>query len=173
MGHQIYHGVSSEISTTYCLNKTRWVCILILTGYVSVFVKWLVIVTWLINRLKGINLHGQRVELLIEERLARALTDTDWLQLFPNAKHLNLIATHSDQSPIMLDCEPKPRVKRKFMFRFENKWLGEDGIMEIIQGWKAREEVEVENCIVSFAYNLVDWCRNRGRDERLEFARCK
>ncbi|XP_058761720.1 uncharacterized protein LOC131635127 [Vicia villosa] len=76
-------------------------------------------------------------EHMIEERLDRALSDMVWLQLFPNVKLLNLIASHSDHSPIMLDCDPKQHVKRNFTFRFENKWLNEVGITETVQdGWK-------------------------------------
>ncbi|XP_058784685.1 uncharacterized protein LOC131659521 [Vicia villosa] len=144
MAHQIYRGVSSVINDCNLVDIP-------IEGYQFTWVK------------------SRGTEHMIEERLDRALTDTDWLQLFPNAKLLNLIASHSDHSLIMLDCEPKPHVKRKFTFRFENKWLSEDGIKKIAQdGWKVGEVLEVENRIAMCPDNLGDWDRNRGREERLE-----
>lgn len=43
---------------------------------------------------------------MVEERLDRALPNSVWLDLFSDAKLVNLLASHSDHSPILLHCEP-------------------------------------------------------------------
>ncbi|XP_058741816.1 uncharacterized protein LOC131614184 [Vicia villosa] len=45
---------------------------------------------------------------MIEERLDRSLITSEWLRLFPSAKLLNLIASHSNHTPILLCCDPVP-----------------------------------------------------------------
>ncbi|XP_058776806.1 uncharacterized protein LOC131651153 [Vicia villosa] len=66
---------------------------------------------------------------MIEEILDRALANSYWLATFPHAKLTNLIASHSNHSPILLDCDPIQQASRSFQFRFENSWLHEDGIL--------------------------------------------
>ncbi|GAU43245.1 hypothetical protein TSUD_241360 [Trifolium subterraneum] len=47
-----------------------------------------------------------------EERLDRAMASTSWLQLFPHVRLSNLLASHSDHSPILLQCgEKKKRIR--------------------------------------------------------------
>jgi endonuclease/exonuclease/phosphatase family metal-dependent hydrolase len=52
----------------------------------------------------------------IEERLDRALVTTAWLTKFPNAKLTNLLSSHSDHSPILLQCNPVLRHHYKYEF---------------------------------------------------------
>ncbi|PNX81632.1 endonuclease/exonuclease/phosphatase family protein, partial [Trifolium pratense] len=46
---------------------------------------------------------------VIEERLDRAMASSDWLALFPEVKLTNLVASHSDHSPILLQTDPVRR----------------------------------------------------------------
>jgi hypothetical protein len=57
---------------------------------------------------------------MIEERLDRALASSDWLTEFPNAKLRNILSSHSDHSPILLNCSPSVQQHYKYEFRFEN-----------------------------------------------------
>jgi endonuclease/exonuclease/phosphatase family metal-dependent hydrolase len=43
---------------------------------------------------------------VIEERLDRALLSSIWLSKLPNAKLINLLSSHSDHSPVLLQCNP-------------------------------------------------------------------
>ncbi|XP_075479011.1 uncharacterized protein LOC142519881 [Primulina tabacum] len=61
----------------------------------------------------------------IEERLDRAFGNSEWMTLFPEAQLLNLIASISDHSPILLKTAPPEIVHRTRRFWFENKWLRE------------------------------------------------
>ncbi|XP_058764159.1 uncharacterized protein LOC131637577 [Vicia villosa] len=55
---------------------------------------------------------------MIEERLDMSLADPGWLHLFPVAKLTNLVATHSDHSPILLCCDPMDSRYKTRIFRW-------------------------------------------------------
>ncbi|KAL8545720.1 hypothetical protein ACS0TY_005735 [Phlomoides rotata] len=48
-----------------------------------------------------------------------------WMDLFPNARLLNLVAPVSYHNPIMVHTSPIPYVAKYRPFQFENKWLEE------------------------------------------------
>ncbi|KAK2428712.1 hypothetical protein QL285_027211 [Trifolium repens] len=68
-----------------------------------------------------------------QERLDRAMVSSDWLALFPEVKLLNLLALHSDHSPILLQTNPLRRVRYSCSFKFENLWLKEDDVGEVVE----------------------------------------
>ncbi|GAU10125.1 hypothetical protein TSUD_418540, partial [Trifolium subterraneum] len=73
---------------------------------------------------------------VIEERLDRAMASTSWLQLFPQVRLTNLLASYSDHSPILLQCRPIIRTHINHSFRFENSWLKEPDLEEVVvEGW--------------------------------------
>jgi exonuclease III len=81
---------------------------------------------------------------VIEERLDRAMANTDWLLNFPNAQLTNLLASHSDHSPILLQTSPTVRNGKTYSFRFENIWLQEDEINEVVEeGWGRERSVDI------------------------------
>jgi endonuclease/exonuclease/phosphatase family metal-dependent hydrolase len=49
---------------------------------------------------------------VVEERLDRAMVNSHWLLLFPDVKLLNLLASHSDHSPILLQTSPMIHSRR-------------------------------------------------------------
>jgi hypothetical protein len=69
---------------------------------------------------------------MIEERLDRALASSDWLAIFPNAKLRNIFSSHSDHSPILLHCSPAVTRNFKHDFKFENSWLLEEDIGDVV-----------------------------------------
>lgn len=70
--------------------------------------------------------------------LDRSLVDSDWLQSFPSAKLINLVASHSDHIPISLCCDPIQSRHKKRSFKFENGWLKEKGVADVVQdSWDA------------------------------------
>jgi hypothetical protein len=73
---------------------------------------------------------------VVEERLDRAMTNSLWLARYPNVKLTNLLASHSDHSPILLQNLPMPSRGGSYSFRFENSWLNEEDIDEVVDdGW--------------------------------------
>ncbi|GAU28731.1 hypothetical protein TSUD_372380 [Trifolium subterraneum] len=68
---------------------------------------------------------------VIEERLDRAMASTSWLQLFPQVRLTNLLASHSDHSPILL------------------QWLG------------GRENLEVIDRVTRCANKLQRWGKKK------------
>src|SRR4051794_7923365 len=99
---------------------------------------------------------------MIEERLDRSLANSEWLQLFPIAKLLNLIATHSDHSPILLCCDPLLHRHKRKQFKFENWWLKEDGVEQVVSDGRSAEGYHnVTERIAKGASDLKSWNRSR------------
>jgi len=68
----------------------------------------------------------------IEGRLDRAFHTSSWLTLFPNARLINLVAAISDHSPILLKLDPESYIHSKRSFRFENSWLLDQSLSDMV-----------------------------------------
>jgi hypothetical protein len=105
---------------------------------------------------------------VIEERLDRAMANSEWITLNPNAKLLNIIASHSDHSPILLHTTPESQNWSNYTFRFENSWLKEEDVEEVVEeGWGRRREVDILTRVERCANKLKKW----GRRKRMKFNR--
>ncbi|GAU14523.1 hypothetical protein TSUD_250650 [Trifolium subterraneum] len=103
---------------------------------------------------------------VIEERLDRAMANSKWLMNYPSVKLLNLLASHSDHSPILLQNSPMIRNGKTYAFRFENTWLKEYDIEEVVEdGWGRGSNIEVTNKTTRCAEKLKEW----GRRKRMRF----
>jgi hypothetical protein len=103
---------------------------------------------------------------VIEERLDRAMANSTWIMNYPNVKLMNLITSHSDHSPILLQTTPLIRSGRQFSFRFENIWLKEDDIGEVVEdGWGRERGTDITNKTARCAEKLKGW----GRRKRMRF----
>jgi hypothetical protein len=101
-----------------------------------------------------------------QERLDRAMVSSDWLALFPEVKLFNLLALHSDHSPILLQTNPLRRVRYSYSFKFENLWLKEDDVGEVVEmAWHKDPYAEVTEKVESCADELQRW----GRRKRTRF----
>jgi hypothetical protein len=109
---------------------------------------------------------------VIEERLDRALASSDWVSKFPNVKLRNILSSHSDHSPILLQCAPVIKQNYKYEFKFENSWLKEEDIEEVVhEGWNDGEGLELTGRLSQCADKLQRWGRRkkkRFKDEILE-----
>ncbi|CAL5204976.1 unnamed protein product [Lathyrus oleraceus] len=91
--------------------------------------------------------------------------------MFPNVKLVNLLASHFNHSPFLLQGETVQISNNKFSFKFENKWLQEEDITVVVKsGWKQREDVEIENRILSCAGELESWSSRKMRIIKDEIA---
>ncbi|MCI28520.1 hemopexin, partial [Trifolium medium] len=103
---------------------------------------------------------------VIEERLDRAMASTDWLLMYPDVKLRNLISSHSDHSPILLQNSPMTSNGNTYSFRFENIWLKEDDIEEVVtDSWQDSRELEINNRMSQCGDRLQEW----GRRKRMRF----
>jgi hypothetical protein len=111
-------------------------------------------------------------ERMIEERLHGALVSADWLSKFPNAKLRNILFSHSDHSPILLQCSPVLKQRHNYDFKFENNWLMEEDIGEVVnEGWNVGDSLEITNRLSHCADKLQKWSRRkrkRFKEEILE-----
>ncbi|GAU33843.1 hypothetical protein TSUD_393510 [Trifolium subterraneum] len=103
---------------------------------------------------------------VIEERLDRAMASASWLQLFPQVRLSNLLASYSDHSPILLRCRPIIRTQINNSFRFENIWLKEPDLEDVVvEVWGVRENLKVVDRVTRCANKLQRW----GKKKRVRF----
>lgn len=96
----------------------------------------------------------------IEERLDRAMANQNWLSLFPQARLLNLVASISYHTPILLQRPVLHCVQRK-KFRFENSWLAEHDFMDIVrQGWFNGMEGDIVSRLHGCLESLQAWSKD-------------
>ena len=106
---------------------------------------------------------------MVEERLDRAMVDTDWLSLFPEAHLMNLLASHSDHSPILLQSvSTTDNVRKNQSFKFENNWFKEPDLEDNVRvGWCIDGAVDIIDRVVQCSDQLQCW----GRRKRMRFKR--
>ncbi|XP_058788236.1 uncharacterized protein LOC131662466 [Vicia villosa] len=111
---------------------------------------------------------------MVEERLDRAMATTEWLDLFLQVSLKNLMAAHSDHNPILLSCDILQSYAYRRKFRFENSWLQEQDIDDVVhEGWLNGGNINVEGRLVNCANSLEVWSRNRRRSLRSDLDRCR
>lgn len=110
----------------------------------------------------------------MEEQLDRAMVSYVWKTRFRNALLTNLIASHSDHSPIVLDTEPHEIKRSSLKFRFENKWLQKQDIPDIIQShWNSNSNMDVIVKLLELSANISTWSQHLNRDLRNKIASIK
>jgi hypothetical protein len=82
---------------------------------------------------------GRRASNPTEERLDRALATQSWIDEFPCFKFMNTIADRSDHTPILLRLINAEKEIKARVFKFENAWLEEQGLSDVVKGAWNRE----------------------------------
>lgn len=109
---------------------------------------------------------GRGFEDVVGERLDRAMVTSSWLNIFPNAKLTNLVATMSDHSPILLNYIDKVSLPINRRFKFENAWLLEEGSEDVVRGsWHEAGRNNLLSKLDGCANDLEAW----GCDIRTRF----
>lgn len=81
---------------------------------------------------------------VVEERLDRAMGNPSWHSRFPNAILHNLIAPRSDHNPILLDTDPRWVRARRNSFHFDNRWLMEGDLKNVVNKcWHGFEDQNI------------------------------
>lgn len=110
----------------------------------------------------------------VEERLDRALASEVWLNLFPIAQLSNLLAPVSDHSPLLLCIDQRPVQKHQRKFRFENRWLEEFEVGDVVRS--SLENVIHEDVISKLKQcnkDLEAWSKKLNENFRKEANQCK
>ncbi|XVF67744.1 hypothetical protein PTKIN_Ptkin10aG0146700 [Pterospermum kingtungense] len=104
----------------------------------------------------------------VEERLDRALVNTDWLNIYPQVLLRNLCAPISDHSPLLLCTDVQEEYSGRRMFRFENKWKSEPTLKAVVQeAWIESSGGGLIDKLRTCSVALDKW----GRDLALQFRR--
>jgi hypothetical protein len=146
---------------------------------------------WLLNgfrqavedcELIDIPLHGHSYtwsrsmgpDIVVEERLDRALVTNTWMNMFPRCMLNNLISGASDHSPILLETEPRIYEYRKRQFRFENSWLMEPELNQVVEeGWGRGVGETLLHRLTICTEELDKWGRSLRRKFKEEIDSCK
>ncbi|XP_004309357.1 PREDICTED: uncharacterized protein LOC101301924, partial [Fragaria vesca subsp. vesca] len=121
--------------------------------------------TWPYFTWRG-NRHGEE----IKERLDRFVVNRTWLQMFPASKVTHLLPSESDHLPILIHIRRssgrRKKRKRKNKFRFEEFWLREKDVKDVVEaGWLSgtgsNPFSSVYNKISNTREMLLSWSRTR------------
>ncbi|XP_073278702.1 uncharacterized protein [Primulina huaijiensis] len=110
----------------------------------------------------------------VEEQLDRALATAHWKSRFAQATLTNLLASHSDHSPILLDTEPGGVQTAAWKFRFENRWLKEQELTDIVTGhWIYSGNQDMTGKLHHLSTHLSSWIRRLNQDLKDRIASTK
>jgi len=96
----------------------------------------------------------------IEEWLDKGLATLEWFDLFSNSKLINGLAAKSDHSPIIIHLHGTNRRSFKRQFRFENSWLLELDMVNIVDlAWEPQQTSDFIQ--IRFQYqDQIDICKH-------------
>ena len=96
-------------------------------------------------------------------RLDQALANEEWHTLFPCSytEYLGMVA--SDHRSVVVYLEDKV-TRRKWQFRFDKRWIGQEGLLESITiGWSdysERSEIGIVEKISNCRHEIAKWRKN-------------
>ncbi|KAL3638072.1 hypothetical protein CASFOL_018085 [Castilleja foliolosa] len=100
----------------------------------------------------------------IQQRLDRAVSNMDWLTVFPQASVTHLNPSTSDHCPILITTCPDPLLPKPF--RFDNMWFVDKSCIDIVHtSWKKSTKGSP-----SFRLELVDQITRISKDHWLSFS---
>jgi hypothetical protein len=92
----------------------------------------------------------------VEEKLDQTLSNSDWNQIFPNARLECLTATSSDYYPLLLSCDPVSPISNKSKhFKFENAWLVDPDFDSVRHSWQSFSTHSITHKLEGCASNLL------------------
>lgn len=110
----------------------------------------------------------------IEERLDRTMANNDWLELFPQARLLNLAALISDHTPILLQGDPFSMSVPRKCFRFENASIVEHDFLAVVcRGWESGSDGDIVYKLLGCADNLLSWSKGLRAEFKNEILVCR
>ncbi|CAH9143861.1 unnamed protein product, partial [Cuscuta epithymum] len=111
---------------------------------------------------------------IIEERLDRAMATKDWWQRFPSCNLHNISTCHSDHSPILLSTETKFIKYGKRSFKFENAWLLEPELPNVVEvSWADSSGEDLLQKISKCTAKLDSWGRRLRRKQTEAIDGCR
>lgn len=101
------------------------------------------------------------------------MSTADWLTMFPQNALNNLTSPMSDHSPILLRTEVMVQMQFKRRFKFENKWLSEVELPQIIeQCWKT-DNFDILEKLAATSEALTSWAIKITKEQKKEKVSCE
>lgn len=102
------------------------------------------------------------------------MVTSDWHSIYPNACLKNILAATSDHSPILLHYDPGNRSFRNRRFKFENIWLQEPDLDEVVcMGLSRGDPNSMLSKLECCADELSHWGARIRKRYREEIENCK
>lgn len=116
----------------------------------------------------------ENVKVVLEERLDRTLVNSYWFQLFPQVRLSNLFSFVSYHTPILLHLYPSQKATCHRSFKFENKWLLEFDIDDVVSTlWYDSASNSFMPKLDNVADSLEIWGKKFARKFRKTIEDCK
>ncbi|XP_021603031.1 uncharacterized protein LOC110608130 [Manihot esculenta] len=77
---------------------------------------------------------GRELNNLVREKLVRAFATEDWARKFTNVVCSVVHVPRSDHKPLVINTAPKDNRGNRRIFRFDNAWLCDEGLTEVVKG---------------------------------------
>ncbi|KAH0990014.1 hypothetical protein GBA52_001497 [Prunus armeniaca] len=100
----------------------------------------------------------------IQERLDRALVNTNWMEVWPNSRVVHMPRVGSDHCPLILECVP-PSNRARRLFKFELAWAENPECVEIVnRGWREGRgrslAIKWRSSLNSCRRHLIAWSKS-------------
>ncbi|XVF61958.1 hypothetical protein PTKIN_Ptkin08bG0177100 [Pterospermum kingtungense] len=94
----------------------------------------------------------------VKERLDHSLVSSAWLEPFSNFRLTNLSTPFSEHSPLLLDTDVSFVTQGPRSFRFENAWLREEGLGEVVRNsWENSSGLVILDRLNQCSVDLLAW----------------
>lgn len=109
-----------------------------------------------------------------EERLDRMFATQDWFDLFPYNVLINGVASRSDHTPLWLQLWERRRRGTPRPFRFENSWLEEEGLADVVgESWARGVDGDFMRRMEDFSMVVDSWGKKLRSRYRLDINKCR
>ncbi|XP_065855885.1 uncharacterized protein [Euphorbia lathyris] len=104
---------------------------------------------------------GKGSDAWIREKLDSAFGSTEWCNRFAQYSVINLIASYSDHSPVLVVLGGRVRKKHKRRFRFDRAWVKESEFGELVSNvWVLNQGVDLSNRLRLYCIAMEEWGKN-------------
>lgn len=97
------------------------------------------------------------------------MVNGNWLNMFQNSELTNITTPILDHTAILLRTEVVVEQVRRHQFWFENKWLSEPDLSEVVRkGWLSIHNTSIMDRFLSTSKALNRWARSRNLEAKID-----
>ncbi|CAA7021276.1 unnamed protein product [Microthlaspi erraticum] len=109
---------------------------------------------------------GRRNDHFVRCRLERALSNSEWAELYPSGRCEHLRFEGSDHRPVVSYFDPN-RQKKKGLFRYDRRLKDNDEVKALItKVWEEASEANLNQKIIQCRRALINWSKSKHLDSQ-------